>query len=128
MLKHLNPKTVVPPFSRYSQAVEVPAGARWLHVSGQVGVKPDGAMEQGFAAQARRTWSNLIACLSAAGMTAGDLVKVTVYLTRTEDIAASRAIRDEALGGAEPASTLVVVAGLAGPEWQIEVEGVAAKE
>ena len=36
MLKLMNPPTVVKPFSRYSQAVEAPANARWLHISGQV--------------------------------------------------------------------------------------------
>ena len=42
MHKRLNPSAVVKPFSRYSQAVEVPANARWLHISGQVGATPDG--------------------------------------------------------------------------------------
>jgi enamine deaminase RidA (YjgF/YER057c/UK114 family) len=37
MLRSYNPDAVAPPFSRYSHAVETPAGARWLHVSGQVG-------------------------------------------------------------------------------------------
>src|SRR5438876_559996 len=44
MLKPINPPTIAPPFSRYSQAVEVPAGLRWLHISGQVGVRPDGTL------------------------------------------------------------------------------------
>jgi enamine deaminase RidA (YjgF/YER057c/UK114 family) len=38
MLKRHNPPTIAPPFSRYSHGVEAPAKARWLHVSGQVGV------------------------------------------------------------------------------------------
>ena len=30
MAKSHNPKTVAPPFSRYSHGIEVPASARWL--------------------------------------------------------------------------------------------------
>jgi enamine deaminase RidA (YjgF/YER057c/UK114 family) len=127
MLKPINPPTIAPPFSRYSQAIEVPAGARWLHISGQVGVRPDGTLEQGFTAQAERAWDNLLAILAAAGMGPADVVKANVYLTRGSDLAESRRIRDAKLAGAAPASTLAVVAALANPAWLFEVEAVAAK-
>jgi enamine deaminase RidA (YjgF/YER057c/UK114 family) len=127
MLKPINPPTIAPPFSRYSQAVEVPAGARWLHISGQVGVRPDGTLEEGFTAQAERAWDNLLAILAAAGMGPADVVKANVYLTRGSDLAESRRIRDAKLAGAAPASTLAVVAALANPAWLFEVEAVAAK-
>ena len=127
MLKPINPPTIAPPFSRYSQAVEVPAGARWLHISGQVGVRPDGTLEEGFTAQAERAWDNLLAILAAAGMGPVDVVKANVYLTRGSDLAESRRIRDAKLAGAAPASTLAVVAALANPAWLFEVEAVAAK-
>ena len=44
-----------------------------------------------------------------------------------EDVALYRDIRDRMLGGAEAASTLVVVAGLANPDWLVEIEAIAAK-
>ena len=127
MLKPINPPTVAPPFSRYSQAIEAPAGLRWLHISGQVGVRPDGTVEHGFPAQAERAWDNLLTILAAAGMGPADLVKVNVYLTRAGDVVDSRCIRDAKLAGAAPASTLAVVAALASPQWLFEVEAVAAK-
>ena len=43
MLRKHNPGAIAPAFSSYSLAVEAPAQARWLHISGQVGVEPDGA-------------------------------------------------------------------------------------
>jgi 2-iminobutanoate/2-iminopropanoate deaminase len=52
---------------------------------------------------------------------------VTVLLTRASDIAAYRQIRDRMLGNVAPASTLMIVAGLAVPELLVEVEGVAAR-
>ncbi len=127
MLRLFNPETVSKPFSRYSQGALVTGPAQWLHISGQVGARPDGTVEQGFEAQAKQAWANLIAVLEAGGMTRGDLVKVNVFLTRAQDVAASRAIRDAALQGAAPASTLLVVAALARPEILFEVEAVAAK-
>jgi 2-iminobutanoate/2-iminopropanoate deaminase len=127
MLKHLNPPTVVKPFSRYSQAVEEPANCRRLHISGQVGATPDGTILKGFEAQARQCWANIIAILTAAGMGVEDLVKVDIFVTSADVVAASRKIRDEALKGAEPASTFLVVAALAHPDLVVEIEAVAAK-
>jgi len=127
MHKRLNPPTVVKPFSRYSQAVEVPANVRWLHISGQVGATQDGTILKGFEAQAKQCWANIIAILAAAGMGVEDLVKANIFVTSADTVAASRKIRDEALKGAEPGSTFLVVAALAHPDLVVEIEAVAAK-
>ncbi len=60
-------------------------------------------------------------------MTVRDLVKVTQYLLRAEDIAAYAAVRTRFLADARPASMLVVVPALVRPEFLLEVEIVAAK-
>lgn len=121
-----NPTDIAPAFSRYSLGVEVPSAARWLMISGQVGVAPDGTLAEGAEAQMERSWRNVIAILASAEMTPQNLVKVTAYLTRPEDTALYRQVRDRMLEGAEPASTLVIVAGLADPAWLVEIEAVAA--
>lgn len=126
MLKRHKPSTIAAPFSRYSHGVEGPGSARWLHISGQVGVAADGQLAQGAEAQMEQAWHNIFAILDSAGMTRQDLVKVTVYLTRTEDIGRYRDVRDRMLEGAEPASTLLIVAGLASPDWLVEIDAVAA--
>jgi enamine deaminase RidA (YjgF/YER057c/UK114 family) len=127
MHKRLNPPTVVKPFSRYSQGVEVPANARWLHISGQVGATADGTILKGFEAQAKQCWANIIAILAAAGMGVEDVVKANIFVTSADVVVASRKIRDEALKNAEPASTFLVVAALAHPDLVVEIEAVAAK-
>ena len=127
MLQRLNPKEVSAPFSRYSHAVSVPHGYRWLYVSGQVGADVNRKIAEGFEAQAELAFGNLIACIRASGFDVPDLVKITVLLTRASDVAAYRRIRDRVLGSVEPASTLMIVAGLAAPELLFEVEGVAAR-
>jgi 2-iminobutanoate/2-iminopropanoate deaminase len=126
MLKRHNPGTVAPPLARYSHAIEVPAGARWLHLSGQVGVRPDGTLAEGAEAQVEQTWANILALLQAAGMTVHDLVKVTVFLTDPAHIPLQREVRQRVLGGVTPASTLLVVAGLARPDLLVEIEAIAA--
>jgi 2-iminobutanoate/2-iminopropanoate deaminase len=127
MPRLFNPTEICSPFSRYSHGVLVERPGQWLHISGQVGARPDGSLEQGFEAQAKRSWANLLAVLRAGGMEIADLVKVRLFLTRASDIPASRLIRDEALQGAAPASTLLVVAGLAHPDLLVEIEAVAAR-
>lgn len=123
-----NPTTVAPPFSAYSHAVEVAPGARWLHVSGQIGIQPDGSVPAEPGAQMEQAWRNLLAVLNAAGMGPEDLVKVTAFLTRPEDTGLYREVRETLLDGAQPASTLIIVAGLAHPDWLVEIEAVAAAE
>lgn len=118
---------IIAPTSFYSHAVEVEAGARILFASGQIAVAPDGTCPPDFFSQARLCWSNLIAVLEAADMTIHDLVKVQTFLTRKEHLAEYRAIRNEIVGSARPAHTLLVIAELGKPEWLVEIEAVAAK-
>lgn len=126
MLKTFNPDGIAPPFSRYSHAAEVSGSARWLYVSGQVGVDAEGTLADGAEAQIERAWRNVLAVLAAADMGPRDLVKVTVFLTRAEDTPLSRQVRDRLLDGAEPTSTLLIVTGLASPDYLVEIEAVAA--
>ena len=126
MLAKHNPNTIAAAFSNYSLGVEAPAQARWLHVSGQVGVTPDGSLAQGPEAQLETAFRNILAILNSAGMGPHDLVKVTVFLTRAEDVGLYRQVRDRMLAGATPASTLLVISALADPGWLVEVEAIAA--
>ena len=126
-MKISNPNTVLAPTAPFSHGVETPAGARWLHISGQIGVTPDGKVPADFEAQATQCWRNVKAVLAAAGMGPENLVKCTHFLTRAEDVAAYGKIRARELGEARPASTLLVISALARPGLLVEVEAIAAK-
>ena len=127
MLKFRNPSTIAAPQAEYTHAVEVPAGARWLTIAGQVGMKPDGTIAQGAEAQCDQIWRNITAILEAAGMGVRDLVRINSYLVRAEDIAVARTVRAKYLEDHQPASTLLVISRLAGPDLLMEIEAVAAK-
>ena len=126
MLTRHRPEDIAPPFSRYLHGVEVAPGARWLHVSGQVGIDAAGKLAAGAEAQMELCWRNILTILRGAGMDARNIVKVTAYLTRSQDTPLYREVRDRMLDGAETASTLVIVSGLAHPDWLVEIEAVAA--
>jgi enamine deaminase RidA (YjgF/YER057c/UK114 family) len=122
-----NPDTVHAPVGSYSHAIEVPPNARWLFISGQVALTTDGNVPAGFAEQCALAWTNLGNVLASAGMSTPDLVKLTVFMVRQEDLPSFREVRDRFLEGQRPATTLVFVKALARPEWLIEIEAVAAK-
>lgn len=126
-MKRHNPIPVLKSYEAvYAHGVEVPASARILHVSGQVGVGRDGRTEEGgFAAQCRQAIANIEAVLNSAQMTLNDIVKVTIYLVRREDLPLLRNVRATYLAVA-PAVTVVIVAGLHDPNWLVEIEAVAA--
>ena len=128
-MKRHNPVPVLPAYEAvFAHGVEVPAGAGTLYVSGQVGVGGDGrTVAGGFEAQCGQAIANIEAVLAAAGMALGDIVKVTIYLTRREDVPRLRDIRAERLAVA-PAVTMVLVAGLHDPEWLVEIEAIAAQQ
>lgn len=127
MLTRRKPKAVHRPVSPYSHATEVPPSARWLYVSGQVGVRPDGTVAEGAEAQIDQAFRNVLTVLADAGMGPRDIVRLNAYLVRRSDLKAYREIRARHLGDLEPASTLLLVAGLSSPDWLVEVEAVAAK-
>ena len=97
-----------------------------LTVSGQTGSLPDGSLAGDSAAQMEECWRRIFEVLRSAGMDRTDIVKVTVFLTDPGDVGLYRDIRDRHLEGHEAASTLLIVSGLAAPEWTVEIEVVAA--
>ncbi len=127
MLKRHTPTAVAPPFSPYSHGIEVPPNARWLFLSGQVGVAPDGTTSADPRVQNEQAWANISEILASAGMGIEDIVRIDAYLTSPDVVPAFRDVRGEVIGDARPASTLLIVAGLAAPDWCVEIEIVAAK-
>jgi len=128
MPRFFNPPTIGAPYSAYSHGVELPPNCRTVHFSGQVGNAPDGTIPEDFEGQMRNAFANIEAILADADMDFSNLVKLTSFMIRREDLEPSRALRNELLKGNEPAHTLLFISGLANPAFLIEIEGFAAAD
>ena len=108
----------------YSHAVRV---GDTVYVAGQIALDPQGQLVGvgDFPAQAEQAFRNLQRVLEAAGSSLGHIVKLTTYLTRAEDVPRYREARARYLSVDPPASTLLVIAALARPEFLVEIEAIA---
>jgi enamine deaminase RidA (YjgF/YER057c/UK114 family) len=122
----IQPASLAPPAANYAHAILTENATRWLHTSGVVPTRLDGAVPDGVGEQARVVWSNIAAMLAEAGMGSSDIVSVTTYAVVGQPLAEVMAARDKFLGGHLAASTLVTVPALARPEWKLEIAIVAA--
>jgi len=95
----------------YSQAISIDG---WVFTSGQVALDPSTGelVGGGFEGQARQVFTNLAAVLQASGVSFGDVVKATVYITDFADFPTLNAIYAEAMGDHKPARSTVQVAAL----------------
>lgn len=111
----------------YSDSIEVRPNARWLLSSGNPGLEINGDLPSDITGQAEIAWQHVVHLLEQADMGMADIVKVTQYLTRSEDIAAYEKVRMRFLGDVRPAAMLLVIPQLAKPEFLVEVEIIAAR-
>ncbi|AZO12362.1 MULTISPECIES: RidA family protein [unclassified Mesorhizobium] len=126
MFKYLAPKSIKPPFSRYSHGVEIPAGKRLVLCSGQVGIGPDETVPEDADAQTELCFRNIAAILSEAGLTLNDVVRINAFVTSRAHLQAYMDVRNRLFSDPAPASTLMIVSGFARPEFKVEVEVLAA--
>ncbi|MDR3534829.1 MAG: RidA family protein [Rhodopila sp.] len=119
-----NPPAVRAP-TGYTHAIQITGDYRRLIISGQVGMAVDGSVPATGDGQIAQAFANLRAVLTANGMTVGNIVKTTAFLTDRELLAAYRQARGAVFGDHAPASTLLFVAGLADPRWMVEIEAEA---
>jgi enamine deaminase RidA (YjgF/YER057c/UK114 family) len=122
-IERIQPAGMAKP-AAYSQVVRV---GNTVYVAGQTSTNEQGQLVGvgDIRAQAVQVYENLKKALAAVDGTLENLVKITVYVTDARYRDAVAEVRTEYLGGTVPASTLVVVAGLARPEFLLEIEGVA---
>jgi 2-iminobutanoate/2-iminopropanoate deaminase len=127
-MAEIRPDDIAAPAANYAHAVLTERAGRWLHTSGVVPVAADGSTPSALADQASLVWTNIVAMLRDADMTAADIVSVTTYVVVGEELGVVMAARDRTLGGHRAASTLVTVPALARPEWRMEIAVVAAAD
>jgi len=110
-----------------AHGVEVPAGARLLFCNGQVGARLDGTVPETPREQIEVIFERVGIILAEAGMTFGDIVKFTVYMTDKAILDDYFPIRARLLGGHNPPATLLLVDSFPRAGVMVEIETVAAK-
>ncbi len=106
----------------FSRAVRV--GERVL-VSGTGPIWPDGSCPADPAIQARRCFEIIADALVEAGAGLADVVRTRMFLTDRGAADAVAVEHGRVFGDIRPAATMVIVAGLLDPRWQIEIEAEA---
>jgi enamine deaminase RidA (YjgF/YER057c/UK114 family) len=109
----------------FSRAVR--ADGRVL-VSGTAPVWPDGSCPDDPGLQARRCLEIIEQALGEAGASLADVVRTRQFLVNREDAEAVMHVHGEFFGSIQPASTMVIVAGLLDPRWRVEIEAEAIVE
>ena len=126
MHKPLSPTTIHPPFSAYSNGVEVPEGQRLVFCSGQLGITKDGQIPATAGEQAALAFDNVAAILADAGLGLEHVVRINAFVTGREHLKPYMDVRNSRFSHPLPASTLMIVSGFARPEFYVEIEVVAA--
>ena len=94
-----------------------------VHVSGTLGIGPDGRPPEGAYAQAVAALVRIRAALEALDATLADVVRTRMYVVDVErhQFEVGRA-HGEFFADIRPVSTMIGSAGLVGPEFLVEIE------
>ncbi len=100
-----------------------------IYLRGQVGTDFDGNLvgRGDASAQAEQAMSNVKTLLGECGVTLQHIVKITIYLTDPRWREPVYQVIGRWLKGVHPVSTGVVVAGLAQPDWLMEIDVIAVR-
>lgn len=126
MLKLINPPGI-PASPAYHHGALANGVKDVLFISGQVGMKEDGSVAEGVAAQAEQAMKNMTAVLEAADMDISNVAKFTIFVT---DAAHTPEVVQAATPYwrvPSPAVTLLVIKGLASPALLVEIEAIAVR-
>ena len=127
-IQHINPTGMyVSPV--FSQGIILPANARILLIGGQNAVDANGQIvgKGDVALQSEKAIDNMLKVLEAAGGNLENLVKTTIMLRADADLAAAFPAWAKVWGNRPnpPTVTGMKVAGLANPDFLIEIEAMA---
>lgn len=130
MLSPVNPETLGAP-KGYSNGILTPVGARLLFVAGQIGWDASGQfVGSDFADQFGKALENVLEVVRAAGGTAANVARLTIYVVdKAEYAAATRRIGEHyrsLMGKHYPAMALLEVKSLLEPLAKVEIEATAA--
>ena len=127
-VRHLNPETLHHN-SAFTQAVVVTGPARTIYVGGQDAVDASGAVvgKGDIARQTEQVLRNVEAALAAAGASLEHVIKWNLYVVQGQPLEPGFAAFQRVWGKRPnpPTITMAFVAGLANPDFLVEMDAVA---
>jgi 2-iminobutanoate/2-iminopropanoate deaminase len=126
MKRVLQPASLNDPRPRYSQGI-LAEGGRLLFIAGQTASDKEGNVvgRGDIEAQTHQVFKNLQAVLQEAGGSLENLVMTTTYITDRKHREGYNRVRLQYYKQEPPTSTLVIVSGLAHPDYLIEINAIA---
>ena len=102
--------------------------ARLMHISGQVAQDAAGKTVGvgDIEKQTIQVIENIKTLVSEQGGSLSDICKITIFLTSRDHLPKVMEVRRRYFVKPYPATSAVIVVGLANPEWMIEIEALAA--
>ena len=128
--RKFNTRDTYPDQNLDNDLCQVVRAGNMVFLRGQVGTDFDGRLvgQDDPGAQAEQAMKNVKQLLEEAGSCLEEVCKITIYLTDPKDREAVYRAVGQSLKGIFPVSTGVVVAGLAKPEWLMEIDVIAVIE
>jgi enamine deaminase RidA (YjgF/YER057c/UK114 family) len=126
-IEFLSPATLAPT-PGYSQIVRV-TGGKTIYLAGQIALDASRNLvgRGDFRAQAVQVFENIKTALAAVGADFSHVVTLNLYVLDRANMPILREVRDQYINSeAPPASTLLIVAGLASEDFLLEVEVTAS--
>jgi enamine deaminase RidA (YjgF/YER057c/UK114 family) len=98
-----------------------------VYIAGQVARNAQGELvgKGDIEAQITQVFENLKMAMASVGGDLSNLVKVVIYLTDPRFREAYRSVQPRYLQGSLPVSTMLIVKGLALPEYMVEIDAIA---
>ncbi len=123
-VQYLNPPEMRQPAGWFTQVVKV---GNTLYAAGQTANDKNGNVVgiNDIEAQTRQVYENIMTAVRAVGGSSAKVVRTRTYLTDSRFIPEYRVIPREFFPENPPANTMLIVQGLARPEYLIEVDAEA---
>lgn len=113
----------------FSHIVMTQGNGKTIYIGGQDAVNAQGEIvgKGSIAEQTEQVMTNMQTALSACGATFDNLVKLSIYIVQGQDLYSGFQVSQKFLGNLTnpPAISVLVVAGLAHPDFLVEIDATA---
>ncbi len=127
-IEHINPDGLMKN-PAFSQVVTTQGNGKTIYIGGQDAVNSRGVIigKGDIAKQTEQVMQNLQTALAASGATFQNLVKLTIYMVQGQNLYNGFKVSQIFLGNLAnpPAISVVIVTGLANPDFLVEIEATA---